>query len=278
MVAAMIRENRVAAILRQQGYWTAAFTVGYRRAEMSTADVVLRRAHPHATPLEALMLEMSALAGWMYLPTAWGGDAWLPGFADHRDGVTWTFSEAAHLASLPGPKFVFVHVLAPHPPFAFGLDGESVRQDYPYRLGDGSDFRGTDQDYIDGYRDQVRYTNDQVLTLVDALQRAASTPPVIIVQGDHGPGSELSWDDAAATNMWERLSILNAYAVPTLPRDAIDPGITPVNTFRMILEHLFGYPLQRVPDESYYSTWRHPYDFTKVTFTTDNQWTLDPIP
>jgi hypothetical protein len=277
-IAAMIRESAVAAILRSLGYETAAFTVGYRRAEMSTADTVLRRGHPHATPLEALLLETSALAGWMYLPTLWDAPPWLPGYADHAAGIEWILDEAARIAPSPGPKFVFIHLLVPHPPFVFGPRGEVREQSYPYRLGDGSDFRGGDEEYIAGYRDQVSFTNTAALHLIDAILSTSPTPPVIVLQGDHGPGSGLSWEDPAQTNMEERLSILNAYLVPGLDPALIDPGITPVNSFRLILKHLFGYDLPPVADASYFSTWRAPYDFLRVDFQEDGRWTLEPVP
>lgn len=274
-IAAMIRESALAAILRSQGYRTTAFTIGYRRAEMSTADVVLRRPHPHATPLEALLIETSALAGGMYLPTVWGEPPWLPGYADHADGVEWTLSQAVRAAQEPGPKFVFIHLLIPHPPFVFGPHGEILQQAYPYRLGDGSDFRGSDQEYLTGYRDQVKFANAEALKLIDAILDATPAPPVIVLQGDHGPGSQLSWEDPERTNMAERLSILNAYLVPGLDSGKIDPGISPVNSFRMILGSLFGYALPTLPDASYYSTWRAPYDFVRVDFTSEDGWTLE---
>ena len=41
--------------------------------------------------------------------------------------------------------------------------------------------------------------------------------------------------------------------------------ITPVNTFRVILNHYFDQRLELLPDESYYSFWDLPYEFVRVT-------------
>ena len=131
---------------------------------------------------------------------------------------------------------------------------------------------------MDGYAAQVAYVNDAVIQLVDRLQRDSSTPPVIILQGDHGPGSQLDWDSPAATNMWERMSILNAYDIPGLPSESIDPGLSPVNTFRLVLNHLFGYSLERLPDRSYFSSWKDPYRFLPVTFSGLGEWTVGEPP
>ena len=56
----------------------------------------------------------------------------------------------------------------------------------------------------------------------------------MILQGDHGPGSGLEQEDAASTDLRERLSILNALNLPGA-EDALYESLTPVNTFRVVL-------------------------------------------
>ncbi|MFC1476256.1 hypothetical protein ACFLQW_04575, partial [Candidatus Zixiibacteriota bacterium] len=41
--------------------------------------------------------------------------------------------------------------------------------------------------------------------------------------------------------------------------------ITPVNTFRVILDHYFNQQLALLPDESHYSMWGKPYYFVPVS-------------
>jgi hypothetical protein len=277
-VAGMIRHSSVVEILSAHGYSSVAFAIGYRRAEMSTADLFIDIPHPLPTPFEAILFEQSGLSGIMYLPNLVGAASWLPAYADRRESIGFLLERAASLPQVPGPKFTLIHVLAPHPPFIFDEEGRETVQRYPYRLGDGSEFLGTPEEYVQGYAAQVRYVNSAVLTLVDKLRAGSSTPPIIILQGDHGPGSQLDWNDASSTNMWERMAILNAYAIPGMSEESIDPGISPVNTFRLVLHHLFGTFYERLPNRSYFSSWKDPYKFLPVTFSQENTWAVDDSP
>lgn len=79
--------------------------------------------------------------------------------------------------------------------------------------------------------------------------------PIIIIQGDHG-----SWNTAYAKNSAtqisdpnERMPILRAYYVPKKVRENLYPTISPVNSFRIILKHLFDEPIDILEDKSYFS-------------------------
>ena len=63
--------------------------------------------------------------------------------------------------------------------------------------------------------------------------------------------------------VYERMAILNACHFPGDTAFLYD-SITPVNTFRLVFNRLFGtnYPL--LPDKSYFSTMAHPYVFYDV--------------
>jgi hypothetical protein len=61
-----------------------------------------------------------------------------------------------------------------------------------------------------------------------------------------------------------RLAILNAYYLPGVDSDLIYPSISPVNTFRLILNTYFGADLPLLPDESYLSAHSDLLDFWAV--------------
>jgi hypothetical protein len=78
---------------------------------------------------------------------------------------------------------------------------------------------------------------------------------VIIVQGDHG------WVAADPEN---RMRILNAYYLPQGGDQKLYEGISPVNSFRLVLDHYFGAGYNFLKDDSYYSTYQLPFKFSYV--------------
>ena len=102
--------------------------------------------------------------------------------------------------------------------------------------------------------------------MIDRLLANSSEPPVIILQSDHGSGVGLSTESAAETDMHERMSILNAYYLPDRKGDSpLYQSISPVNSFRVVLNTYFDAGLELLPDRSYYSTWSEPFKFIDVT-------------
>jgi len=100
---------------------------------------------------------------------------------------------------------------------------------------------------------------------VNDILSHSTKPPVIILQGDHGPSSTLKWENPNKIGLMERFSILNAYYLPSGGSAKLFEGISPVNTFRTILNHYFGTNYKILKDRSYFSTWNHPYKFIDVT-------------
>ena len=91
--------------------------------------------------------------------------------------------------------------------------------------------------------------------MVDQILQASETPPVIILQGDHGP-----WVGSIPI----RMQILNAYYLPGDATRRLYPTISPVNSFRVALNEIFGLGLPLLEDVSYYSTYPKPYTFEVV--------------
>jgi hypothetical protein len=99
-----------------------------------------------------------------------------------------------------------------------------------------------DDVYIARYTDQIRFVNAELQRVIDEILRKSATPPIIILQGDHGPGFNSDGQDYVE----ERARILNAYLLPG--RNEIYPSISPVNTFRVVFRDYLGADLDLLPD------------------------------
>jgi hypothetical protein len=168
------------------------------------------------------------------------------------------------LATLPGidpPRFVFAHFLVPHPPYVFDDDGRFVPGEESWRRTEA-----------DAYARQLRYTNGQIIELIDALIERSEVPPIIILQADEGPYpderkteySTWDWTEATPEAIRCKTGILNAWRVPTHPDLA--PPLSAVNTFPLLLRECFGADLANLPDRRYVMTAEgRPYDLIDVT-------------
>lgn len=132
----------------------------------------------------------------------------------YQDGLTQTLEHLAHLPRTTDPRFVFAHLMTPHSPIILDQHGQPVDPDNYY-----------DPEYYVG---QLIYTNEQIKNVIDGILANSNTEPIIILQSDHGP----RW-----TSDWEK--VLNAYYLPGDGTDLLHPSISPVDSFRVILNHYF---------------------------------------
>lgn len=252
----MIRQSSVVDFLKRRGYRFVSFASGYNETEMKGADVYLR-------PRGSLSEAEQVLADQMpLLRLAVGGSL----FEAHRRRVLFALEELADLAQIPSPKFVFAHIVAPHPPFVFEADGSPAPTPKRFAFFDGNAFLeyASLDEYLRGYAAQLTFLNGRLEhTLARILE--ASPQSIVIVQGDHGPGSRYHHEKASETDFVERFSILNALYLPGGGDEALYPELSPVNIFRVVFNEYFDSNFELLPDESYYSTFFRPYRFTRVT-------------
>jgi hypothetical protein len=166
---------------------------------------------------------------------------------------------------IDSPKFVFAHIICPHPPFVFNMNGltDKYKNVMPYTDNEKK-FKSTRTLYMEGYLGQVEFINSRVKTVISKILKESKNPPIIIIQADHGCGVSY-FSELSKTNVRERFSILNAYYLPEGGSRIIYDGITPVNSFRAIFDYYFGTRFGKLPDRSYYSWGSRPYVFTDIT-------------
>lgn len=229
----MIHESHAVLMLKRAGYSFAVFPSNFRVTDRSPhADRTYRRRRLNFSEFERVLFDKS-----LFAPL-------LAGVANHRRDVLYNLEILGKPEGLQEPVFVFAHIMAPHPPYVFDRTGKMPPQE-PF----GRDIQSL-QKAIRRYTDQIVYTNRRVLEAVDRILRAEEQPPVIIVQGDHGfrrlPKEHPAQQRAIS-------SILNAYYLPPATGDLPGPGISPVNSFRIVFNRYLGarYPL--LPDQAYYT-------------------------
>jgi len=279
-LAEALKHSQVRAFLRARGYELVAFETGYSQTEIRDAEVFWgpesdssRDEHPllgqQISPFESLLLSTTGLRAVLdfdplrqRLALASVGD---PHFQAHRVRVRYTLASLGTAAERPGPTFVIAHLISPHPPFVFEANGDPVANQGIYSLADADAFGGAPAEYVALYRAQLQYLNMLVIPALEDILRRSERPPVILLQGDHGPGAYFVWDSAEDSLLPERMSMLNAYYFPDGDYAGLDPAISPVNSFRVVLNTYFGETLPRLPDRSFFSSWDRPLDLIEVT-------------
>ncbi len=284
----LLHRSRVFRLLGDLGYRTVSFATGFSGTELRHFDVFLEpkaslgefetgllQATPAALLLE-LGREQAAATDWWRDPdlrarleTATPHPRDAVYFDQHRQRITFALEKLVEVAGWKGPQFVMVHLVCPHPPFVFAADGRPLTPRHIYcheearnliRSGDM-----TPEEYLQGYAGQVRYLSKRLEQVIDGILEHSRQPPIILLQADHGSGFMLNQSSLEDTDLWERFSILSAYHLPAGGHRLLYPGITPVNSFRLVLRHYFGADLNKLPDRSFFSTREQPYRFVDVT-------------
>jgi hypothetical protein len=257
----MMQRSRVVEALRSAGYRIVAFDTEYSEAGIGGVDVLVREWwYPNA--FQIAWLQMTPL------PDALEALGYPVLYDLHRRRVSDPLDKLPEVAKLAGPKFVYFHTFFGHPPFVFGPNGERISSASTYSWDDGDKFmdgaEGDREKYIEGYRKQVLYLNNKLEATIEQLLAQSGPTPIIIVQGDHGPGSRFSLTNLDQTDIPERYSILNALLLPEKGRAMLYESISPVNTFRVVLNTCCGTNYELLEDRSYYNPFLQPYNYVAV--------------
>lgn len=130
-----------------------------------------------------------------------------------------------------GPRFVYTHLLVPHPPFFM----DHLRR----RSAAETDSLGKRS--IEGYRGNVAYANELIRDMVQTIIHRTNGNAVIILTGDHG----FRWREYE--NLPHHFSILHAIYWPGKDYSGWQQNASLVNLFRKVVGRIYGI---QIPDEN----------------------------
>jgi len=259
----MIKKNKLVTSLKSYGYKYVHFKSTWGATDSNpNADINFQG--PYSIILNKLSTEFIMVIAKSTILREWFKKNNY--FSLHRDVILFNLNKLSDLNEISDSKFIFAHIFSPHPPFVFDANGQSPD------LVDMNYF-GNEWSRKDAFINQLIFINKKIVSAVDKILNDSEIEPIIIIQGDHGTcstcssleGNSADIGDITEKMLRERLNILNAMYLPGGGTDVLYSDISPVNTFRCILNFYFGEDLNLLKDKNYYSTYNSPYKFFDIT-------------
>ena len=264
----LVRQGRNVRRLRDMGYQLVTLTGGSELAAQTDPDVNYK-----GGALNEFQATILATTPVPFISSRFNKEKtgrWDP-FAQHRKTMLFQFRKLPFAVADTGPKLVFAHILAPHPPFVVDAQGGEITPEYQFTHRERAAWDG----YVENYAGQAKWVARELQKTVDGILTASRRPPVILIMGDHGPASKwvASWRKKGnfQTNdpevVAERISIFLALHLPEGSGGEIYPELTPVNIFPLIFERCFGETAALKEDRSFFSTyeeWSVIWDVNRV--------------
>jgi len=142
------------------------------------------------------------------------------------------------------PQFVFAHFLIPHDPFIFDSSGKRKETSLTIQL--------SEEKQVSAFIDQVKYSNKLIEQLVTYIKRNNKKNTVILIEGDHG------YRNIYGKKGYMIFENLNAIYLPGKDHKTLYPSISPVNSFRVILNKYFSANLPLLQDSSIFIPYTLP--------------------
>ncbi|HIN88999.1 MAG TPA: hypothetical protein EYN05_10150 [Nitrospinaceae bacterium] len=189
-----VAQNKVAKLLKSIGYQYIHLPHGAGHASASTnksnqADIVITN-KKYISPFSQYILNKTFLKVFKLLS--------LNEIHEKRREILYGFKKLEDIPHNEKPTFTYAHFLMPHGPHAFNSKGEFPAQD-----------TSTSEKYFE----EILFANKKIRHLVDHLQQNSKTPPIIIIQGDHGFLAPETYRPGA-NGIKQRYSNLSAYYLP----------------------------------------------------------------
>jgi hypothetical protein len=184
----------------------------------------------------------------------------------HRSRITAAFESLQDVAGerTGPPRVVLAHIMAPHPPYVFGTEGESTgpQNCYPESCGFWTQEWDPPAELDGAVRDQVEFISARVAEATRSIIAASRTPPIVIVFSDHGHRHD-------AADVQE--SVRTLFLAHTPGASGMFPtDVTPLQVLPRLFNTYFGADLPVREGDSFYIDQRRlwqtgPYDMTPIS-------------
>ncbi len=234
-----IGRSYVPKLLEQQGYEIinyGLFDIGSHKAKGSRPFL----------EYEARALSLETLWGRIQRDILWNLVVRMPGYSEKKSGDKEyiernqsNFSQFLTALNIPSskPRLVLSHLLLPRRPAYVDRNGNP-------RITSMEDFRDENHDSL--YLEQVLYANKLIDSIGKAAIKGRQRPLVLIIEGDHG-NRYAAW---GITIREKHFMNLNAYYFSDRDYSMLYDSISPVNSFRVVLNKYFNAGLPLLKDST----------------------------
>tara|TARA_Y100001958_G_scaffold15464_1_gene9476 strand:+ start:5699 stop:7909 length:2211 start_codon:yes stop_codon:yes gene_type:complete len=174
----------------------------------------------------------------------------------YRNNILNTFEKLSSFEKSIFPKFVFAHLMPPHPPYLFDKNGKEISKSVKIN----NDWSESDKEFYIG---QLEFVNKKITNVVNNIL-SNSNNSVIIIQSDHGPAFLANWDNPSDDFLKERLLNFNAIKIPQKYKSKFIEPESIVNTFPSIFNVIFNDSIDNIKDQFYFSNYLEPYNFEEI--------------
>ncbi len=266
-LTATLNNNIVYTNLRKIGYELITFDTNFQEGNILNTDVYLSGQKDN--PLEKYFEGLQSFEMMFYDSTAFKlvfeyqdrlpqsvRDFMNAPYSKMRQAIFYELDKMKDLPASSKPVMVHTHIVSPHPPAKFDSNGDPVNGQKYFSL--NADLTSKRTFGRNAYVEEVQYLNKKVLGIVKDIKEKAKRPVVIIIQGDHGTFG------FGAGDKFDRIKILNAYYFSDQDYSALYKNITPVNSFRVILDKYFQANLPLLKGETFYSKYEDRFQFEQL--------------
>lgn len=245
-----LQDNLVMKSLQEKGYQIVSFENEFPWLEWKNADIYIRPPAENVLTNNLHPFELLYIQGTML--------RYFADFDTSTDIVSnkmtkynlakFQLEQLGKINNKPSPKFVLIDLEVSHGPFVFNSDGtlnKDSGKKASYNPSNLAEFKR-------GYIQSIEFLNKEMVNIVHNILIGSDTPPVIILQADHGFRSGDSFN-----------KIFSAYYLPG-GEQLLYPTISPVNNFRLINSLVFKENTPLLPDRFYQKIQDDFYKFNEV--------------
>ena len=262
----MMQDHSVQRVLRLQGYQYVHMGSWWAPTRFNVfADLNFDGGRRWITRFESVLLQATPLEDAWKLPARLRG---LPRYEEECDRVRRKIEFLKNVGGRQQPTFVFAHFLVPHDPIKFDAGGRCIDGASPNKREEREAFR-------QGFVGQVEFINKAIIEIFDRQMQNNPNETIFIIQADEGPrplrprlegSDEFNWETATSDEIIMKFGILNLLFLPKRDYENFSQFMTPVNTFRIIFNEIFGAELPLLENRAYINkNKKNVYDFTDIT-------------